>query len=82
MQILRRLAWGLGMTKKTGSATAPREFTLHFDPDEVHGRAMLTLGLSDARADRDKRLIFYFYTGLARYGEITSPDWPFKEIDR
>ena len=50
-QILRRLAWGLGMTKKAGSAMAPWGLTLRFDPDEVHGRAMLALGLSDLRVN-------------------------------
>ena len=51
MQILRRFAWGLGITKKAGSATTPWGLTLHFDPDELHGRAMLTLGLSDVRVN-------------------------------
>lgn len=50
-QILRRLAWGLGMTKKAGSAMTPWGLTLRFDPHEVHGRAMLTLGLSDLRVN-------------------------------
>ena len=50
-QILRRLAWGLGMTKKAGSAMAPWGLTLRFDPGELHGRAMLTLGLSDLRVN-------------------------------
>ena len=50
-QILRRLAYGLGLTKNKARATTPWRLPVTFDPTELHGRAMLTLGLSDLRTN-------------------------------
>ena len=50
-QIARRIAYGVGITKKQTCATTPWGLPIHFDPNELHGRAMLTLGLSDLRTN-------------------------------
>lgn len=50
-QIARRIAYGMGITKKRTCATTPWRLPIHFDPNELHGRAMLTLGLSDLRTN-------------------------------
>jgi len=50
-QILRRIAYGMGMTRANCSAMTPWGLPVSFDPNELHGRAMLTLGLSDLRTN-------------------------------
>lgn len=50
-QIARRIAYGLGVTKNRTCAKTPWGLPIHFAPDELHGRAMLTLGLSDLRTN-------------------------------
>ena len=50
-QIARRIAYSLGVTTQRTCAKAPWGLPIHFDPDELHGRAMLTLGLSDLRTN-------------------------------
>lgn len=48
-KILRRVAYVPGLTKSKRSAKTPFGLQIHFDPNELHGRAMLMLGLSDLR---------------------------------
>lgn len=50
-QIARRIAYSAGLKKKNTSAITPWGLTISFDPTELHGRAMLTLGLSDVRTN-------------------------------
>lgn len=50
-QIARRIAYSLGVTKARTYAETPWDLPIHFDPNELHGRAMLTLGLSDLRTN-------------------------------
>lgn len=48
-QILRRLGYSVGLTKNKLSEKTPWRLPIAFDPGELHGRAMLTHGLSDLR---------------------------------
>ncbi|SDS66405.1 FkbM family methyltransferase [Erythrobacter sp. HL-111] len=48
-QIVRRMAKSVGLTANKRSAKTPWGLPINFDPSELHGRAMLTLGLSDLR---------------------------------
>lgn len=50
-QILRRIAYAAGLTREIESARTPWGLPISFDPRELHGRAMLTLGLSDLRTN-------------------------------
>lgn len=49
LQGFRRLAYLVGLTVNNQSAETPWGLPITFDPTELHGRAMLTLGLSDLR---------------------------------
>lgn len=51
LQILRRIAYALGFKAGDVSAMTPWGLAIAFDPHELHGRAMLTLGLSDLRTN-------------------------------
>lgn len=50
-QIARRIAYSLGVTKARTYAETPWGLPIHFNPKELHGRTMLTLGLSDLRTN-------------------------------
>jgi len=50
-QVMRRAAYALGITRTRTNAITPWGMPIEFDPDEYHGRAMLTLGLSDLRTN-------------------------------
>ena len=48
-QILRRLGYSVGFAKNKSSEMTPWRLRIAFAPGELHGRAMLTHGLSDLR---------------------------------
>ncbi|MCJ2544009.1 FkbM family methyltransferase [Thermostichus vulcanus] len=48
-QIVRRLAYTIRNKHQPTQANTPWGTSIHFDPSELHGRAMLTLGLPDLR---------------------------------
>jgi FkbM family methyltransferase len=50
-QIFRRIAFSLGFTRKISICLLPWKLPIKFDPNELHGRAVLTLGLSDLRTN-------------------------------
>jgi FkbM family methyltransferase len=48
-QLIRRLAYTLALSRNSSSAKTPWGIPICFDPHELHGRSMLTLGLADLR---------------------------------